>query len=245
MTAPRSTMAPPHDTEPASAEAIVAAPADGAGTQPVRRGRPSVAEAEQLYGKILEASWQLLLDDGLDAFTFDRVARRAHIGKATIYARFAGKRELLEALVQHGVWKRRAAIAAIDSSKSLAETFRLRAVETLELLYSPDGKLMERLIDWLDTEAGSPQGGYRAMVYRTAVDTVRKHFEDAQARGDIVIGNCESAARFWLEGILGHFKMASSEIDQDRAQHMRWADRYVGFFFAGVRQHGTPGGPLG
>ena len=113
--------------------------------QPGRRGRPSVAEAEQLYGKILEASWQVLLDTGLETFTFDRVARHAHIGKATIYSRFAGKRELLEALVQHGIWKRRAAISAIDSSRSLAETFRTRAVETLELLHSPDGKLMERL----------------------------------------------------------------------------------------------------
>jgi AcrR family transcriptional regulator len=213
--------------------------------QPGRRGRPSVAEAEQLYGKILEASWQVLLDTGLDTFTFDRVARHAHIGKATIYSRFAGKRELLEALVQHGIWKRRAAISAIDSSRSLAETFRTRAVETLELLHSPDGKLMERLIDWLDTEAGSPQGGYRATVYRTAVDTIRGHFEQAQQRGDIVIGDCESAARFWLEGILGHYKMASSEVGQDRAQHMRWADRYVSFFFAGVRQQGTPGSPLG
>lgn len=208
-----------------------------------RRGRPSVAEAEQLYGKILDASWEVLLDSGLDTFTFDRVARHAHIGKATIYSRFAGKRELLEALVHHAVAKRRDAIAALQSDRSLAETFRLRAVETLELLHSPDGKLMERLIDWLDTEAGSPQGGYRAMVYRNAVDKIRSLFEMAQQRGEIVIDDCENAARFWLEGLLGHYKMASSEGGHDRAQHMRWADRYVSFFFAGVRQQGSPGAP--
>ncbi|NMN04126.1 MULTISPECIES: TetR/AcrR family transcriptional regulator [unclassified Novosphingobium] len=243
MTASRSTTDPAPGTEAPATDTR-----GGNGTtanQAVRRGRPSVAEAEQLYGKILEASWQVLLDTGLDTFTFDRVARRAHIGKATIYARFAGKRELMEALVHHGMAKRRAAISAMGSNAPLADAFRLRAVETLELLHSPDGKLMERLIDWLDTDAGSPQGGYRAMVYRTAVDTIRSNFEAAQQRGDIVIGDCESAARFWLEGILGHFKMASSENGQDRAQHMRWADRYVGYFFAGVRQQGSPGGPLG
>jgi len=211
---------------------------------PTRRGRPSIAEAEQLYGKILEASWQVLLDSGLDTFTFDRVARHAHIGKATIYSRFAGKRELLEALVQHGMSHRRAMITAIGANVSLAEAFRLRAVETLEMLNSPSGKLMERLIDWLDTESGKPQDGYRSMAYRTWVEAVRDHLEEARRRGDIVIGNCESAARFWIEGILGHFKMASSELGQDRAQHMRWADLYVGFFFAGVRQYGSPGSLL-
>ena len=139
--------------------------------------------------------------------------------------------------------KRRDAIAALESHTSLADTFRMRAVETLELLRSPDGNLMERLIDWLDTEAGSPQGGYRAMVYHSAVNKIKSLFETAQQRGEIVIDDCENAARFWLEGILGHYKMASSEVGQDRAQHMRWADRYVSFFFAGVRQQGSPGAP--
>lgn len=60
----------------------------------VRRGRPSLEEAQRLPARILEAGWEVLRDQGFDAFTFDRVARHAHIGKATIYARFPGKREL-------------------------------------------------------------------------------------------------------------------------------------------------------
>jgi len=113
------------------------------------------------------------------------------------------------------------------------------------MLSSPDGKLMERLIDWLDIEAGSPQGGYRAYVYRSAVDSIRGHLEHAQRAGEITVDDCESAARFWLEGLLGHHKMASSENDQDRSRHLAWAERYMRFFFAGIRQQGSPGAPLG
>lgn len=200
----------------------------------VRRGRPSVAEAEQLYGKILEASWQVLLDVGFDAFTFDRVARHAHIGKATIYSRFAGKRELMEALLHHGMNKRRALIEAQVSELDFAACLKLRAVETLELLCSPDGKLMERLIDWLDGEADSPQGGYRAYVYRSALDSIGNQFEQARARGEIAMEHCEDAARFWLEALLGHYKMISSEADQIRARHESWAERYIAFFVAGA-----------
>ena len=41
----------------------------------VRRGRPSIAEAEALSGRILDASWDILLAGGFENFTFDRVAR--------------------------------------------------------------------------------------------------------------------------------------------------------------------------
>jgi AcrR family transcriptional regulator len=209
-----------------------------------RRGRPSVAEAGQLYGKILKASWEVLRETGFETFTFDRVARHAHIGKATIYSRFAGKVELMEVLLDHGVALCRSRIIAQGPGGSMAERFRLRAIETLNLLHSPDGKLLESLIEWLDIEAGSPQGGHRARVYRSAMESIRDEFVRAQAQGEIVIGNCEDAARFWLEGLLGHIKMSCSEAGQERADHAAWAERYVAFFFAGVRLQGSPGGPL-
>ncbi|MCX7283014.1 MAG: helix-turn-helix domain containing protein, partial [Novosphingobium sp.] len=63
-----------------------------------KRGRPSLEEAQRLPQRILEAGWEVLREHGFDAFTFDRVARHAHIGKATIYTRFGCKREFFDAL---------------------------------------------------------------------------------------------------------------------------------------------------
>ena len=100
----------------------------------VKRGRPSIAEAEQLSGKILEASWQVLLETGFDGFTFDRVARHAHIGKATIYSRFANKRELMETLLAHSIERRHALIMAQGDDLPFVEAFTLRATEALALL---------------------------------------------------------------------------------------------------------------
>lgn len=237
------------DDSPNSAETAAKATAGSRSTArpcgTVRRGRPSVAEAEQLYGKILDASWDVLLEVGFEAFTFDRVARHARIGKATIYSRFAGKRELFEALLHHGIAKRKQFLDAQGEHLPVADAFRLRATEAMELLFSPDGKLMERLIDVLDNEAGSAQGGYRAYVYRSAVEQIRGHLERAQQRGEILVGDCQAAARFWLEGVIGHYKMASSEGGQTRARHDDWAERYLAFFLSGIRAAGSPGGPLG
>jgi hypothetical protein len=101
MTSPkRSQGSKPSATEQTDGptDLIVTCADEGSESRAVRRGRPSAAEAEQIVGRILEASWDVLLAEGFEGFTFDRVARHAHIGKATIYSRFANKRELMGAL---------------------------------------------------------------------------------------------------------------------------------------------------
>lgn len=60
---------------------------------PVRRkrGRPRDPEAD---GRILEAAAALILAHGFDNMTVDDVAARAHVGKATVYRRWAKKEDL-------------------------------------------------------------------------------------------------------------------------------------------------------
>jgi len=75
-------------TSPAGLPPVVApAPA------PVRRkrGRPRDPEAD---GRILDAAAALILVHGFDNMTVDDVASRAHVGKATVYRRWAKKEDL-------------------------------------------------------------------------------------------------------------------------------------------------------
>ena len=60
---------------------------------PVRRkrGRPRDPEADR---RILDAAAALILAHGFDNMTVDDVAARAHVGKATVYRRWAKKEDL-------------------------------------------------------------------------------------------------------------------------------------------------------
>lgn len=201
----------------------------------IRRGRPPVAEAEQLSGKILDASWEVLLAQGFEAFTFDRVARHAHIGKATIYSRFAGKRELLEALLERRVAMRTDAVRSTGESLPAEEAFRLRAAGIISQLFSPDGVLLERLLDWLEQESGASGESVRAAAYRNAIDSIIETLDAAARQGAIMPVNRELAARFWLEGMLGHVRVAMVDGPAQPHEIDAWAARYSRFFFGGLR----------
>lgn len=224
----------------------------------VKRGRPSLAEAEQLSGRILDASWDVLLETGFESFTFDRVARHARIGKATIYSRFASKHDLLVGLLKRRVAQRTALIQAEGSELPPIEAFTRRATQVLEALGTPDGILLERLIDWLDQErnasrakASRPdttctdsvdaatdasEGVVRAHVYRLAIESISQTLRSAAARNALHIADFDLAAQLWLEGILGHVRFAGTR-GPDAATAIRtWARTYTTYFFAGIER---------
>lgn len=213
---------------------------DSPGAALVRRGRPSVAEAEALSGRILDASWDVLLAGGFESFTFDRVARHAHIGKATIYSRFPGKGELMRALLVRRIEIRSDFFKAAGSDLAIEEAFCVRAAATMKVLFSPDGALLERLIDWLEQETGEGQR-MRAQAYRDAILSIGDSLRDAGRLGKHADASADQdaaaglAARLWLEGLIGHAKLAYTEGASSPAEIERWASDYTRFFFAGLR----------
>lgn len=218
-----SSRTPPFATDPSAAEPSENGP-DGVAAV-TRRGRPSVADARLLSDKILEASWQVLLAHGFENFTFDRVARHAHIGKATIYSRFSGKTDLMQALLVWRMDRQREEILSDSGGMEPVEAFTLRAERVLEVLFSPSGLLVERLIDWVDQEAGVSVG--RGEVYRSALQSIADEFRACNEAGLTRITNVDLAARFWLEGLLGHVRLAMSQGDSGSADNAAWAREYV------------------
>ena len=231
----------PFATEPAASTPAAQDCADDATcidetdcTPHARRGRPSVAEAEALSGRILDASWQVLQAGGFESFTFDRVARHAHIGKATIYSRFPGKIELMRALLIRRIAQRTDYLNQQGYNLPVRQAFQFRAAEVMKMLFSPDGVLMERLIDWLDQEIGEGQS-MRANAYRNAIDVISQTMAGSHDAAALCMHDTDLAARLWLEGLLGHARLANTEGASSNQEIERWASDYTRFYFAGLQ----------
>ncbi|MGD0313070.1 MAG: helix-turn-helix domain-containing protein [Acidimicrobiales bacterium] len=65
-------------------------------------GRPLRADAARNRERILTAAAEVFAERGLDA-TLDEIAHRAGVGVGTVYRRFPGKEELIEALFEQAV----------------------------------------------------------------------------------------------------------------------------------------------
>ncbi|MEE4149854.1 TetR/AcrR family transcriptional regulator [Pseudomonas viridiflava] len=65
-----------------------------------RPGRPRADQAGEVERRILDAATIIFLEYGFGRATLDHVAERAHVGKTTLYSRYASKEALFEAVVR-------------------------------------------------------------------------------------------------------------------------------------------------
>lgn len=201
-----------------------------------RRGRPSLEEAQRLPERILEAGWEVLATHGFDNFTYDRISRHAHIGKVTIYNRFPSRAEFLAALLKFKVNQRRVSIMAIGAGLPMVEGFCRRAVAVVEILLSTEGVMLERLVDWCDQEFGKGEINYRHAMYEDSLVHIEAELLQAVQEQDLVISDAPLAARFWLEGLIGHVRFIGSVRAFNREETERWARSYSEFFFSAMRR---------
>lgn len=192
------------------------------------RGRPALGQAEHITARIVDAAWAVLLETGPELFALDRVAAEARASKQTIYARFAGKLELLEAVVAARTsllfadFDAAAASGRID--KVIAEVTR-RSVHSLS---APEAMMLERAIDWIDR--ARPEGSLRDTVYRTMLARLHGRLAQAVELGQLAIPDIDLAARFWFDGLIGHVRGLSRH---DPDAHL-WPEAYARFFLKAV-----------
>ncbi|MBS0481035.1 MAG: TetR/AcrR family transcriptional regulator [Proteobacteria bacterium] len=175
---------------------------------------------------ILDAGWALLLDQGFEKFSFDRLARFARTGKATIYARFSNKEEFLRALLIRQIEMRQREFMAVAQGQEIVHALPRLAVNAVELFLSPEGRLVDRLIDWLDHEGDIAGTSLRGWAMANAHANAMRLLEEADRRGEIAIGDIPTAARFLIEGVSGHARLTDVRAGPSRREHLEWARAY-------------------
>ena len=196
------------------------------------RGRPAASDAPLITGRIIDAAWEVLLESGPEQFSLDRVASAAHASKQTIYARFSGKLELLQAVLaaRTGLIFSEFAEAATNSGIEaiIAEVTRRSA----NSLTAPEVLMLERLIDWVDMASGQDSATTRLAIYREMHALLRGYLAAAVAGGQLVIGDIDGAASFWLDGLISHVRgvpRGGAELDQ-------WARTFARLFLRAVSE---------
>lgn len=155
---------------------------------------PADAQDEDATGeRIVEAALQLFSDFGLRRTSMEDVARRAGVGRATIYRRFADKDELVKAaMLDEGLRfldAIRSATAGIqDREEALVAGFTMMVMNAAAhpLVKRMLASEPETILPYLTTNAGA------------LLDITRNYFREALAeeveRGLVVKGNLDDMA---------------------------------------------------
>lgn len=139
-------------------------------------GRPRSAQAHQA---ILNATIELLVEEGYRGLSLEQVAARARVGKTTIYRRWPSKQELvIEAVTQ------------ITTNPPIVETGDTRADilkalhDGLKDLRSMTGQVMLRLIGEI---SATPElfRAFQEQAFAPDLDAVIRLIQHGQARGDL------------------------------------------------------------
>ena len=192
------------------------------------RGRPALGQAEQITARIVDAAWAVLLESGPELFALDRVASAAHASKQTIYARFAGKPELLEAVLSARTGLLFADFEEAAQSGPIETVITEVTRRSVNSLSAPEALMLERLIDWIDR--ARPHGNLREAVYLDMLERLSGCLERAIAQGQLTIADPGTAARFWLDGLIGHVRGLSRH-DETLAQ---WPEIYARYFLRAI-----------
>ena len=163
---------------------------------PVRRkrGRPRDPEAD---GRILDAAAALILAHGFDNMTVDDVAARAHVGKATVYRRWAKKEDLAVA----AMGQLYDAQMPTPDTGSIEGDLREAFAQVLAFANSEQGSAYIRTCIAESVRDPRIAALYRAANNR-AEDSARMMFQRAIARGEVRRDANVSAAVQFISGIL-------------------------------------------
>jgi TetR/AcrR family transcriptional repressor of mexJK operon len=110
-------------------------------------GRPSLEEAEQLNGRILDAAAELFTKNGYGETSIEAIAGHAGIGKLTLYRRFADKDALFQAVAIRMAEQARAALAKVGESEgSLTDVLTASGRRLLSIVLSPQSIAFHRIL---------------------------------------------------------------------------------------------------
>ena len=148
------------------------------GTGPAQDDAPATRRrGAALEHAILDAAWQLLLENGYNGFTFDAIAERAQTSKPVLYRRWPARTDLLRATVRrHG----ETTVQPVPDTGSLRgdvlELLRTRSSQRMSVVALMSVQLGSYFAESgtspadLRLELVAGRGGGRGMIMRELVD---------------------------------------------------------------------------
>ncbi|MGC4998435.1 TetR/AcrR family transcriptional regulator [Streptomyces sp. DT195] len=198
-----------------------------------QRGRPRDPDFED---RVYDAAVEVYGYGGLDGFSMGAVARRARVGKASLYLRWPDK----EALLVQALDARIVLDTHIDTGDLRADLRRL-AQQMLEMFWSDTGLAFMRRI--VDTTVHPEVFGFRHRDGSATVLAARRLVHNAVDRGDLPPG---SSPTVLMDLVFGATMMHAtvtpvSMRDKARARADDYLDELVDTILAGMNRSPTPG----
>ncbi|PWR18766.1 TetR/AcrR family transcriptional regulator [Zavarzinia compransoris] len=192
------------------------------------------------YEQVMAAASELFLDHGFAGTSMDAVARAAGVSKATVYAYFASKEDLFEAMVARGSAQRFASLMHPDlDSLDLRDALSRVAHEFLAVLTSAQSlKTMRAVMAEAGRRPDLAARFYRAGPGRV-VAALTAYLARAQSRGLLATDDPRTAAELFFGMIRGdlHLRRLLGLADTpDTAEVARLADAAVDLFLRAHRQ---------
>ena len=156
-----------------------------------KRGRPPRCEAgpASVEDRILDSACGLFYREGLHAVGIDRVLAKAGAAKASLYAHYSSKDDLVAAYLEHR-----------------GEEWRARAAEAVAAA-GPDGRAgLRRLFEMLEDWAASPE--FRGCPFMNAASELPDPYHPAR--------EATRRHREWLHGLVHGLVAAAGGGDVDR-----------------------------
>ncbi len=201
---------------------------------PLPPGRPRDPELDR---RIAQAALDVFGDAGWAGFAMETVARRAGVGKASLYLRWSGK----EALLTDAVTVRFPQVADADTGTVRGDLTEL-AAQMLDLYAGRSSRAALRLS--LEAELIPGVAEYYAGLRRSAVLAARAIVRRAVERGELAPDVPETLLLDTLTGgAMMHALTTPPERRADLARHSRaHAKRLVSFLLGAVRAPLPEGG---
>ena len=202
--------------------------------EPTRRpGRPRSAEADT---SIMEATLELIVEEGIAGLSVESIAARAGVGKATIYRRWAGKDEVIEdalSSLNDALPEIPEADNVRDQLVLMVEQIRMKSLETCS------GRLMPRMMSY------STQHPDLFKTYFTTVVEPRRERYRAVLRDGVASGELRADLDVELAATLVAAPMIYMHLMQAGlgAPRPGTSEALVDLVLGGIGAPGPPGAP--
>jgi AcrR family transcriptional regulator len=223
------------------ARQVIAARADKTAQRPGRQGRPSRDEQVRRENLVLDVALEEFLSHGLDGANIEAVARKAGVGKSTIYRKYGSKQGLLLAVASRRMDElgERWATILFDIEHPEATLYSIALTSYLE--WSGKSMPIYRIVYAEATRLPDFAHSVYELTMRKSFRPVADYFQRLQDTGFIDVPDATEAASTFLTIAAGGTRFLLVPTTLDAAARERLARDAVRTFLYGNARRRTAG----